>query len=1173
MVRLRYLAWSVTFLLPLSAGAQFVAPQKLDTGAPQVGGLQSMDLITLKALGPGTPLRFGNVIPGSESLELDGVRLERGKDYAIDNLAGVVYLTRSQRAGQTLRVDYRYDPKSVGSAAPSASFAGLTGLHYAISPAVNMLVGLGMAERGSDGTVLSSNSLGWKDAFSFGTGKMDGLFIVGQRDKQSNTAGLRMDLNGKPGDALTDDGRSQLLLQSYRTALVGGQIGFDYQDISQNFAGASQIKAAGYDDSTVNRLNAEKGLSRFGFQMSDLSIGGMKLSNSFRDVKDSNAGIQWRSLGVAENGVKLNWSSQRVDAGFGRFKDISEADRDQLAKEKGLSRENFSAAVGKFSLDTFSLTDDTSTSAINRKALNFDVAGTQFDVGDQSVSSGFNRFDSITGSEKSLYGREAGLNRQWFALNSAVMGKGSSLTLKQTDLLSTTGDFRARELGYKSKTWSLEHTENGSTGGFSNLASMQDAEIDGHVKAIASMYGSSPVGNDRQIFLQNSGIGRNYTNFQAEPFKSWNLGFNHLTVSSTTGDVSVDNAVVGNKKWNATFRHEGFSNNFADISRLMQFEQQKLGTISGLDRFDYGVAMNLSGGNKLALSRLVAAAPDGSANRTTANYSSRKIDVTIASREVDSGFAANGTLVDPEKDLLASLRGYAEKDAHVRWQILPNLDLDQVMFQGSNSSNSQGRTTDNTILNWAPNKSLKMNFTRLETRNTDPVSILFANLTQRISLTQDIGRYGKVEFSDEIQKFENLANDQNDSHTQFVAYETKIDGLTKIRTEQKHTSWSNGDHEIMQSETVSREISNRLGVSITDTQSKKNEENDDTKRNYGFWYDFGQGLRISYGYARDLIGQTAGTTNTTVTVGKTPTTVNPDQVNTVQPATVGAVAVGAGYGVNQWEATPGNQGRTQSFSNLSLGLIKPVALGPVKDLKFKLSVDTAADYTNWVRENQNFAVNGKMGRNELAYEYLSQIQANGDRGIDRMIKFTTDQSDKKWLKANIFYKERTLPNDVTFAIRDFDVTFKASKSVSLTNKIQTNPELPQSNVFLGSLPQASRSNKWSVDYKRSDRVTVGGSFEELLNDNTHSISRTVGLNCSLFGNTGSPVSAFFGEEQADSASTLRKTTYRYQLEYNQKAGPRQAFSFFLGNVSYANNFSQDLLRSNWTLRGNYQLKF
>ena len=37
----------------------------------EVGGTAAIDIITLKALGPGAPLRYGNVIPGTERVQLD----------------------------------------------------------------------------------------------------------------------------------------------------------------------------------------------------------------------------------------------------------------------------------------------------------------------------------------------------------------------------------------------------------------------------------------------------------------------------------------------------------------------------------------------------------------------------------------------------------------------------------------------------------------------------------------------------------------------------------------------------------------------------------------------------------------------------------------------------------------------------------------------------------------------------------------------------------------------------------------------------------------------------------------------------------------------------------------------------------------------------------------------
>src|SRR3954470_5641889 len=85
--------------LPFAVGAQ--APLTLNEmksggGAADIGGTPAIDIITLRAIGPGAPLRYGNVVPKSERVQLDGQLLMAPDDYAMDYATGVLYLKRAQ---------------------------------------------------------------------------------------------------------------------------------------------------------------------------------------------------------------------------------------------------------------------------------------------------------------------------------------------------------------------------------------------------------------------------------------------------------------------------------------------------------------------------------------------------------------------------------------------------------------------------------------------------------------------------------------------------------------------------------------------------------------------------------------------------------------------------------------------------------------------------------------------------------------------------------------------------------------------------------------------------------------------------------------------------------------------------------------------------------------------
>jgi len=76
----------------------------------------------------------------------------------------------------------------------------------------------------------------------------------------------------------------------------------------------------------------------------------------------------------------------------------------------------------------------------------------------------------------------------------------------------------------------------------------------------------------------------------------------------------------------------------------------------------------------------------------------------------------------------------------------------------------------------------------------------------------------------------------------------------------------------------------------------------------------------------------------------------------------------------------------------------------------------------------------------------------------------------------------------------------------------------------------------------------------------------------LFEKSGSPLMLFYGLELADQTNLWRKTQ-RYSLEYDQKTGPNQTLSLFLGNISYEHSVPVATGTSNNTLRLNYQYRF
>lgn len=1120
------------------------------TGAPgaTVGGTQTIDLISVKSSMPGVPLRFGGVVAGSEMVEFEGKRLVRGTDYQIDYEAGVVYLMRAQKPGQILRVSYRYEATKQAAVVGKTQFSSLPTFKFDLVPGrMSAVLGFGMTERQADGNVMMSNIYGWNNSF----GNLKGLMLMGERSKVDQDSDY--EYRGRPGE--TDTGRSKFILQNYSAGVAGGTVEASYQDISHNFAGFSAVADSGFERAYVDQLSKEKGLKRFSLGMKDVGVGDGKLSNSIRQVRDGGASVDWRQFSYSSKGLSLDYSSQQVDADFKRFKDLGEGDREQLKKEAGLKRQKFNGKLGGLSFNQSEI-ENASGEGIYRRELGFDSSKFGFSLGEQVIDRDFRRFESLHENERGQWGREAGLKRQWFALDTAIFGKDKQPTIRRSEIASNTGKFDATDVNAQGNGWSLQHSSRNTDSTFGNLGAMSEGEMDGHIKAIGNMYGPeiNTRREDRGFFLRSAGIDRSLTRFNATPFKGWNVGFDHLKIAGREGNVDVLGFSAKGDKGDVFFRQQRMSDQFSQLSSLMEFERQRLGTISGLDRTDFGMNLNFGKSKSLKVATLDAQTPTGGAQRTAIAYRDPKIEVDLNTREVDSGFANVVQLVDPEKDLLAALRGFNQRDAKVKWQINSQLKFDAFIADAHNGTLDQASLIRNFALDWKPDSKTHVSALRMESKQSDPMQTLFANLTEKITIGRDFGRLGRVTFFNEKQDFQGSNSQHSDFSRQYLAYETKLDAKTGLRTEQTRTRYQNGEQENISANTLTTEISRKVGVSVTDMRVERTgDKRDEAKRNYGFWFDFGRGMRLNYGYARAINGPN-GTMNSMVNL---------------TPGALGFLKVDqATYAENRWDSQ-----HTQGLSNIALSSSAPMNLGLIKNFTFNFAMDTATDWSNWVRENRMAGIAGMIGSNKISLDYRSQMSANGFRGIDRTVTFETDQSEKRAIVGKMRYTVRDLPRDDAVMIRDFSLTLRPAKGIQLTHQMLTHPEDPQPRADVPMFKNTNpwRVNKWTINVDQG-RTGLAGSWEERLNSITKESSRLAGVTLDLFKKSGSPVQVFYGVEQRW-GNQLRQTAHRYYLRFDQRPGPNQLLSIFAGNVSYEHSILNGMNRNNWTVNVNYQIRF
>lgn len=1158
--RLRSYAMSLTVALGAWTHGQvsMEANGTSETPTPVVAGRQSIDLVPVRPDEIGLALRHGYIVPGSEQLELGGRVLKRGRDYHLDAEAGVVYLMIQARPGDTLRAIYRHDPEGKIKSGTSDLAAKLGSMRFDLVPgAMGMVLGLGMTERMQDGSVLRSNVYGLNNSFSVAPGwSIAGAYMVGDRQRTEARSGFEVEGAKKE----TETGKSKFVVQQMKAGLLGGSVTVDYQDISKNFTGFSAV-AGNLQGANVDQLRKERGLERQGFSLQDANVGVGKFSQSMRTVKDDTGSLEWRTLGFASGGFSLNWDSRKIDKDFKRFNDLAEGDREQLKKEAGLNRENlaigFKQSVGAMSY-TANKIEDGNGKGIHRRAFTMEAVQTKFTYGDQHIEDGFTAFGGLAEGERGQWAREGGLRREWFGVETALLGAKSPVKFSSSSVRNDNGDFRSTDLSAQLGGFTVTRNEKIVDEKFGALPNLAPAELGAHVQGVAQMY--QPTGiqiknTEAGAFAGGYGIDRTSTRITGQPLKDVDVRAESLSVSGMTSGATVDFLQIVGKSAAFKFRNQRTGNGFNEFGKLMEFERHQLGNVAGLDTSEVEASTALPKGGKATFSQLQVAGPNGGLERTEAGLTSKNLDVKFVTRNVDDEFNDVGQYLHPERQLFAGMKGYKQSEMLARWQILPTLKVYAQWYDAKNSSLERDKVYRETRLAYALDKHTQVDASRIERKDDDPLNTIFAQQHDTWSIRRDFGRFGVVSFAEEKVTFAGTEAKDPDRTKTYVGYETKIDDKTSFKTEQIVTKFEGGTEEKVSANTVSKEITPRMGVSVTDVKiNREGEEKDETKRVYGFWYDFGQNIRIKYGVDRQLKGDQGASLKSDLSV---------------TPGQVGDVKIdSANYNVDRVDDSRQNR----HVGNVQLGTVKPLQFGPLSNVTFRFAADTERNHFDWRKENRDFNFGAKLGSTAFGFSYKSQVHPTGDRGVDRKFSFNTDPSDKARLNLALEYKTRTLPGDEQIVMRNYAVTWRPWSGVELTHNVQTNPETTKGDAFLGSIVKAAHANKWRLGFSRNPDTKMGLSWEELIDESKKSLSRIGGIDLSLFNKSGSPLSLFYGVEQKDLVGK-RQTVHRYHLRFDQKPGPNQLFSVFAGNVSYEHSIAEGWNRNNWTVLFNYQLRF
>ncbi|MGE0000447.1 MAG: hypothetical protein AB7F50_01295 [Fimbriimonadaceae bacterium] len=1152
------------FVIALAATGSFPAVaqvrlpaevEKRESPPVEVGGTFSAELLTARADQVGIPLRYGNVRPGSERVEVNGRTLKPDIDYYIDYPSGTLYLKLMVRDREPVRVDYRYDEKtgSSGTFGVGGGKSGFAGIKFELAKGTSVNVAMGLTERLGDGTVVTSNVYGMANSFGLGQGTLKGVAMFGDRRKANS-----VDMFGlRTPTSEVEEGKGKAIVQDFEYGALGGKITASYQEADDRFSGFQALSESGVDPARVQQMSNEKGLKRSSFGIQGVGGPSLGLTAGLKQVGDDQGSITWRNYAGKLLGTDIKYEAFKVDEGFNRFASISETDREQLSKERGFDRQSVTLdreLPGGAASFSATRVEDTSAVGISRRIGKLETPQLKAHFSDQHVDQSFTRFGDLREGDRDQLAREAGLSRQAYGLSYAP-GKRLGFGFDTSALRTETGDFVAQDARVELGPVTLEHGRREVAPGFAALGNMTGQEVNGHVGSALNMMepGLKPNGDDPRSWGGWAGLNRSFVRLGADVGKGMSLIADRFQIDGQEDSLSVERVGFKSGILSLGYREQSTGEKFNEVGRLMKSENDRLGRLQGFSSVQLDGKLNLWGGS-LTYERMSMGDMLGGAGREAWQLDRKGVSLRHVTRLADAGFSAVRGTADPERDRFAGMLGFDESQTEGKVDLTKSLSLEGGAVNSENNLTGETRAWSNMIARWSMDRFTQILARRAFNKVDTPEGAQVDQNYQSLEVSRDFGKLGKVKLIEEKREFDGLREAQPDSVTQGVTYTKALNSKTSVSTEHSRTRFENGDNDTLTSHSVATALTPKVGVSVTDTNIKRDGDRpDESHRSYGFWVDFGKNIRLNWNSKRDLVGESQGTL---------------EQRVSVTPGEFQGIKVGAAdYQRNGWDDQ-----RDKHVGKVSLSNVKPLSMWFMDDVRFHYAVDTVRDQDLWQRELRTMGFGGRVGSFAFGFDYRSQALPSDDRAIDRQFSFTTDVTGKSWLRGDVKYNLRTLPYGQQVMVRNYSITAEPFKGWVLNHSLLTNPLQQDGNVILGDRHQETRTNKWSLQVEGTANTKIQASWEEFMNENSGLEVGAARFGLVLNANNPSPLLLEYVLAQTNEGGEKRRQ-HGFNIRYDQRPGPNQSLSFRFGNTNWELARPGDQKHQNWNLRLDYSVKF
>ena len=540
----------------------------------------------------GYVLAHGSIIPGSESVTVDGSSKRRNVDYYLDASNGTLMFSEPVKNYQSIRVTYHYSAAKDGerSASPASSIA----LRFGQNASVGLTYGYSAsaANGGADMTTYGlnlTNKVGQR-------GSMSNLVYVSTPQDSKRTS---LNFQGGAQDTSQETAKQdRLFLHNSDLSLGQLNVKMNFQDVGRDFAGfATMRQQKSTPDVQIKQLEKEKGLQRMGMQAGYKL--GLKSSTdlSWSRITEGGSDILRQSLGFTANQFKLNMNVQDIGRDFTRFADLAEAERGQWEKERGIRRTDFqlgfagsSGANSANAWNMFRMGEISDISGkISRSSFNYTGDGLSFFMSENKVDSGFARlydikqedraqmalairrqFDpnaqskSVTGADLAHILAETGIGRRNYG-TSMRMGKINT-SLQMVNINSAGGDIDRNSISLQGKDYRVSAFTQNIDRGFTNMT------------------GLAPL--EKLNFGNEYGMRRTNMTGEVRLNPELRLATSFANVTDNTAELQKYGLSLTGSKYNIGLRFQNIAPNFTRILDLADSDRTAMEAEQGMRRWD-----------------------------------------------------------------------------------------------------------------------------------------------------------------------------------------------------------------------------------------------------------------------------------------------------------------------------------------------------------------------------------------------------------------------------------------------------------------------------------------------------------------------------------------------------------------------------------------------------------